>query len=271
VDGLIYDGPVRCLTVGIVLGMATSAHAQSVNVSFGPDGSGGPSTSYAGAGAPGTWNRVTGLAGGTFHLVATDGTATNVTMTQSPTATLFATTDPSVSGDDAALLDNGLVTSGAETCLFFDGVQPGHYEVLVYAWLPNQPTVKSRTRQDSAPSTIDVGGAWTGAQSEGLTYARYLVDVGSDGKLPTHSGLVPGATAAALNGVQFRPTGNPSSDAGTAGDAGSGGGAGTGGDAGTGGGAHGGCSAAGDPGSSLLAISVVLFGVRRRRSRGHGA
>jgi uncharacterized protein (TIGR03382 family) len=192
-----------------------SASAQSVNVSFGHS-SGGPSSSYAAAGASGAWNSVTGIAGSNFNLVGTDGSASGVSVSQSPTTTVLTTSDPSVSGDDAKLLNNGLVTTGAETCLAFHGFKPGMYEVLIYAWLPNQPTVKSRTRQDQAPSTIDVGGAWSGVHAEGVTYARYVVTVDSSGELPAHSGLVPGAPASALNGVQIRPLAAiPPDDAGT--------------------------------------------------------
>jgi uncharacterized protein (TIGR03382 family) len=190
-----------------------SAHAQSINVSFGHT-SGGPSSSYAAAGAAGHWNVVTGVAGPSFDLVAIDGSATGVSVSQSPTTTVLTTTDPALSGDDANLLNNGLVTNGAETCLSFHGMQAGTYEVLIYAWLPDQPTVKSRTRQDEAPSTVDVGGAWTGAHVAGVTYARYVVTVDASGELPAHSGLVPGAPASALNAVQIRPLGTAPPDPG---------------------------------------------------------
>jgi hypothetical protein len=210
-----------CIGALVVSALASaSAHAQSINVSFG-HASGGPSPSYAAAGASGVWNSVTGVAGSSFNLVAIDGSVSGISVSQSPTTTMLATPDPSVNGDDAKLLNSGLVTSGAETCLSFSGFKPGKYEVLVYAWMPNQPTVKSRTRQDQAPSTIDVGGAWSGAHAEGVTYARYVVTVDSSGNLPAHSGLVPGAPTAALNGVQIRPLASTPPDAGTtvAGDA----------------------------------------------------
>jgi len=235
----------------VVLGVA-SAHAQTLNVNFAPAGR-TPSASYGAAGTAGTWSTVTGIAGPAYDLVGIDGAPSGVTMTQSPTTTLLATSDPSVSGDDATLLDNGLVTSGDETCLMFSGMQPGSYEVFIYAWLPNQAAVRSRTRQDEAPSTIDVGGAWTGSHVEGVTYARYVVTVGSDGNLPAHSGLVPGAPEAALNAVQIRPLGS-----GGGGDDGGGGG----GDAGTETSHGGGCAATNGAGPLGL---LALLGLRRRR------
>jgi MYXO-CTERM domain-containing protein len=257
-----------------------SANGQSINVSFGHS-SGGPSSSYAAAGASGVWNSVTGVAGSSFNLVAIDGSPSGVSVSQSPTTTVLTTPDPSVGGDDANLLDSGLVTTGAETCLSFGGFKPGTYEVLVYAWVPNQPTVKSRTRQDQAPSTIDVGGAWSGAHAEGVTYARYVVTVDATGNLPAHSGLVPGAPSAALNGVQIRPLSSVPPDAGTTiggdagvtpgSDGGSNPGSTPGDDAGVPGGDHAqstGCSfAGGDFGSFAFPALALAFAILRRRRR----
>ncbi len=228
--------------------------AVAVNIAFGQD-TGAPSAAYAAAGEAGTWNAVAGTAGPTYTLVATDGSPTTVTVSQSPTTTVIMATDPAVSGDDAALLDHGLVTTGAETCLFFKGVPQGTYEVLIYAWLPNQPSVLSRTRQDSAPSTIDVGGAWPGAHAEGTTYARYVVTVGTDGMLPAHSGLAPGAPAAALNGVQIRPLPAGAPDAAPIADP----------DAGTSSTPHhgGGCDAGGGAAGWLVVLGAIAFARRR--------
>src|SRR5438270_8618154 len=117
---------MRRVVVGI-LAVAAPAGAQSLNVSFGHT-SGAPSASYAAAGAAGTWNAVTGIAGADDALVTTDGSPSGVTVSQSPTTTVLTAADPSVAGDDASLLNNGLVTTGAETCLMFSHVDPGTYE-----------------------------------------------------------------------------------------------------------------------------------------------
>lgn len=259
-----YNHGMRRVVIG-VLAIAAPAGAQSINVSFGHD-SGAPSASYAAAGGAGTWNAVTGVAGSSFDLVAVDGSPSGVTVSQSPTTTVLTATDGTVSGDDATLLDNGLVTTGAETCLMFANVAAGTYEVLVYAWVPGQASVLSRTRQDEAPSTIDVGGAWTGAHVEGVTYARYVVTVDGTGMLPAHSGLVPGAPSAALNGVQIRPfdSGGGGGGGGGGTDAGTAGGGG-GGDASTDAPAHaGGCQTGPDAGIGLALGLAAL--VRRRRA-----
>jgi hypothetical protein len=113
----------------IVVLAAATAHAQSINLSLGHT-SGGPSSSYAAAGGPGVWNTVTGVAGSSYNLVGIDGSPSNVWFYQSPTATVLTTPDPSVGDDDGKLLNSGLVTSDAETCLIFGGFQPGTYEVL---------------------------------------------------------------------------------------------------------------------------------------------
>jgi uncharacterized protein (TIGR03382 family) len=113
--------------------------------------------------------------------------------------------------------------------------------------------VKSRTRQDEAPSTADVGGAWRGSHAEGVTYARYVVTVDASGALPAHSGLVPGAPMSALNGVQIRPlsdaessTGGPMPSMSSAG----------------------GCSTSGGNVNGLFfaALTVLSLALRRRRA-----
>jgi uncharacterized protein (TIGR03382 family) len=248
---------VACV-VGVGLA-ASAAHAQSINVNFGPT-TAKPSATYAAAGLAGPWNTIAGTSGPVYNgFVAIDGTATPIEMTQSPTTTLLGTGDPSVTGDDATLLDNGLDTTGAETCLMFSGFEPGTYEVLIYAWTPNQPAVLSRTRQDQAPSTKDVGGAWSGQHVEGVTYARYTVTVDSSGNLPAHSGLAPSQPSAALNGVQIRllADGVP--------DAGAGGGGGATPDGGVQSSErHDGCAAGGD-GAGLAMIGAIWLVLRRRR------
>ena len=240
---------------------ASAAHAQSINVDFGPS-TARPSATYAAAGLAGPWNTITGIAGPAYSgFVAIDGTPTSIEMTQSPTTTLLGATDPSVTGDDAKLLDNGLDTTGAETCLLFSGLEAGTYEVLIYAWTPDQPAVLSRTRQDEAPSTKDVGGAWTGQHQEGVTYARYTVTVDSTGNLPAHSGLAPNQPSAALNGVQIRLLVDGPPDAGT-------GGGGAGPDGGTQSPEHpGGCAAGGDRASVVMVGAIALVLCRRRRGR----
>ncbi len=258
----------RLLASILVLGgLAASARAQSVNINFTADPNGAPASSYGAAGIPGTWNAVTGIDGPTFHFVDIHGGTTNVTMTQSPTEMdLSGGDDAALSGDDAKLLNTGIFTTSAETCLTFAGFNAGDYEILVYAYSPSQPTIKSRTRQDDAPSTIDVGGAWSGAHVEGITYARYPVTV-TNGNLPAHSGLAPNMPSAMLNGIQIRLLTDviPPNDAGVGGDGG--GSNNESGDAGitSGGSHHSGCSVGG--GGSGAGMLLIALGLVRRRRR----
>ncbi len=197
----------RTLTIVVILGGALggSASAQSLNVNFGPAGT-APSPTYAAAGLPGVWNNIEGTAG-PYMLVGLDGNPTSVTLDQSGASTLLSASDPSVTGDDAALLDHALVIYEPlpnETCLIIDGLEPGTYEVLIYAWMPNAPTVLSRVRQDLSTTTYDVGGAWPGAHVEGITYARHVLDLTA--YLGSHSGVPPNGlteNGAALNGFQL--------------------------------------------------------------------
>ncbi|HEV8325681.1 MAG TPA: hypothetical protein VG389_28990 [Myxococcota bacterium] len=197
------------LFVGL-FGGAAVARAQSLNVDFGLPAD-APSDTYGAAGLPGVWNSIEGdpNAPSAYALVGLDGAPTAVTLYQYGGTYLLSAADPSVSGDDAALLNDALITYDAslESCLFVNGLEPGTYEVTVYAWMPAAPSVLSRVRHDLSATTVDVGGAWTGAHVEGITYARHLLDIPSDGFMGSHSGIVPGASAAlgaALNGFQIR-------------------------------------------------------------------
>src|SRR5215813_341006 len=213
------------IALAALVGVEDLARAQAFNIDFGTAAN-KPADTYAAAGLPGVWNGIEGQSGTTYALVGLDGRPTGVTLTQSGATSLISTSDSSVSGDDAALLDDALITTNAsqEVCLGIHGLSPGTYEVLIYAWMPNAPTVKSRARQDLSTMTIDVGGAWTGSHVEGVTYARWVLTIDSSGFLGSHSGIVPNAlpsNGAALNGVQIRPltSGNP--DAASNPDAGS--------------------------------------------------
>ena len=118
--------------------------------------------------------------------------------------------DTAVTGDDALLLDDFLVTynPGLESCLYVNGLQAGTYEVLVYARMPD-PAVLSYTSVDQEPGFPhwSVGGVWTGQHAELVSYSRHFAVVAPSGDLDLHSGIVPGADpllGAALNGLQIR-------------------------------------------------------------------
>ena len=208
---------VSAALVASCLAVAGAAHGQSLNVDFGLAAD-APSSTYAAAGLPGTWNSIPGVTGTTYPLVGLDGRPTGVTISQIGGTELRSFTDPSVTGDAARLMNDALLTfdPGLEVCLFINGLAPGTYEVLMYAWMPTAPAVQSRVRHDLSTTTFNVGGAWPGGQVEGVTYARHTLVIGSAAFMGSHSGIVPGAVAAngaALGGFQLRLLGS-SSDAG---------------------------------------------------------
>src|SRR5262249_29705819 len=92
-------------------------------------------------------------------------------------------------------------------CLFLDGLAVGTYEIVTYAWMPTAPSTPNRVRIDNNATITTVSGAWPGAQTETITYARHFVGVPAGGTMGIHSGVPTGgnyAIGAALNAVQIR-------------------------------------------------------------------
>lgn len=203
--------PALCLLAAL----APAAHpllGQPLNVDFGEPAN-GPSPTYGAAGLPGVWNSFRADHGTTVqNLLGLDGQPTAVSLRQIGGLDTPTVSDPETSGDDSLLMDDYLVTFDVnlESCLFFDGLEPGTYEVLVYARMPNQPDVLSYTSVDQEPGVphFEVGGPWPGGHQELITYSRHMAQVGPDGELNLHSGIVPGADptlGAALNALQIQP------------------------------------------------------------------
>ncbi len=201
----------------VVLGLVTAGTAlgQSFNIDFGPSDSSGPSADYAAAGVAGVWNSIeaehTSIGNPTavYQLVDLDGNETDVRLHQFGGTDLQVFNDPSLSGDDAVLMNDTLLThsSGLESCMFINNLEPGFYEVISYGWMPLHPETRSRVRVDFVLETPDVGGEWPGGHVEGVTYAVHVVEVGPNGFMGTHSGNVPGADlaiGASYNGMQIQ-------------------------------------------------------------------
>ncbi len=178
--------------------------AQSFNIDFGPSGS-EPLSSYSAAGLPGTWNSLqiphTSASSQPQSidefLIDLGGNVTSARVHQFGGMSLQTIPDPSVSGDDALLLTDGMVTfsPSLETCLFFNGLENGTYEVLTYAWRPTKPAYREKVRFDFIAGVVSCGGAWTGQHVEGVTYTRHVVNVTS-GYLGPHVGVLSGFDAA---------------------------------------------------------------------------
>lgn len=193
---------------------AAPAGAQSFNIDIGQPGAGPPPT-YAAAGQAGHWISVPATQSVTvFNLVDVDGNVTAARLSQFGGTETLLVNDPALAGDDATLMNDFLIThTEIENCLFLDDMEPGQYEVIVYARMPAQPGVIALTNcdQEAGNPHYEVGGAWTGQHEPGVSHSIHLaevVDAGPwAGKLWTHSGVLPGGdlgVGAALNGVQVR-------------------------------------------------------------------
>jgi len=189
--------------------LASAAAAQSFNIDFTRDGA-APADDFAAAGLAGRWNAVDPPNfGANVPLVDLDGEPTGVTIVNLGGADLLTKTT-AATGDDDALLGDYLVTYNAslESCIFFNGLEPGTYEVTIYAWTPDDEAVESLATVDEAPGVETlVGGAWDGSLQPGVTHATFTAEVLGNGLLRTHSGIALGADpalGAAFNGIQIR-------------------------------------------------------------------
>ncbi|MCI0637343.1 MAG: hypothetical protein L0206_26010 [Actinobacteria bacterium] len=208
---------IRVMCIGVILvATASGIGAQSFNIDVGELGSEPPAT-YAGAGLAGVWNSVradhvtpftTGPTPQDVMLVDIAGNPTGVGFHQYGGQDHVTTNDVSVTGNDAVLLNDYLATHSLtlESCMYLNGLANGTYEVITYAWMPNSPATLQLVRFDFHPGSTLVGGSWTGAHVEGVTYSRDLIDV-TDGHIGFHVGIpngFPTFPGAAFNGFQLR-------------------------------------------------------------------
>jgi hypothetical protein len=190
--------------LGTIVVVAGIAHSQSFNVNL--TNTAGPAPTYGAAGRPGTWNNIPGVQNVMYPLVGLDGSPTAVTVRNIGGTALLTGSNPGPAGDDAALLTRYRATfNPVETCLRFFNLADGTYQVITYAWLPDDATLPSRVVCDeSFDSPQFIGGAWNGALKLGVTHAVHLATP-INGQINVHSGLSSAAASvAALNGIQLR-------------------------------------------------------------------
>ncbi len=206
--------PVVCLVLpATILSLAGAAFGQSFNIDIGP-GAVAPPDTYAGAGQPGHWESLPATQGVDYNnLVDINGVTTGVGFTQVGGTQTLTVADPALSGSDAQLMNDYLVSfTTIENCLFFNGMEPGTYEVIIYARMPAQPTVFSLTNVDEEVGNphLLAGGVWPGQHEEGISYSVHIAEVDGSLALGMHSGVPPEGNledGAALNGVQIRKIG----------------------------------------------------------------
>lgn len=209
----------HALTVAASFALAATASGQSFNIDISPEGAPVPPASYAGAGIPGHWTSVAGTQGQRYsNLVDVHGATTGVSFIQIGGLETALREDPAVTGDHAALMNDCLIThSVVENCIFFAGLQPGMYDVIIYARMPAEPTIDSETFVDEETGVprYRVGGTWTGDHELLVSYSRHPAEVEADGVLGFHSGVPGGGNftiGAALNGFQIRLLGETPGD-----------------------------------------------------------
>lgn len=207
--------PLLITLLGMIALLGTPAAAQSFNIDFG-EADDAPPPTYAAEGRAGVWN---GLLAPhptiTHNLIDIEGNTTNVSVRQIGGLDNITVEDPLIGGDDATLMHDFLVTYSAalESCLFFQNLEPGEYEVILYAWMPAAPDVLAYTSCDEEPGFphYEVGGEWPGRFEPFITHTVHYAEVAATGaaagNLSLHSGVAPGENpndGAALNGVQIR-------------------------------------------------------------------
>ena len=207
---MVHRNPVCRLFPVLILAVAGPALGQSFNIDIGP-GAVSPPDTYGGAGQPGHWESLAATQGQPYNnLVDVDGVTTGVGFTQFGGTQTLTVADPDLSGNDALLMNDYLVSfTMIENCLFFNGLEPGTYEVIIYARMPAQPFVLSLTNVDQEVGNphLLVGGVWSGHHEQGISYSVHIAEVDGSGSLGMHSGVPPGgnlANGAALNGIQIR-------------------------------------------------------------------
>jgi hypothetical protein len=191
-----------------IIAIATAAHsaaAQSFNVDWGSLDS-SPSSSYAAEGLAGVWNTFDSMPNFQQQpLVGLDGLPIQATIMNIGFDVIESSNNPATTGDAEALLDDCFTSFNdpIDGCIFLRNIEPGEYRVILYAMAPDDDTLLSRLRIDQNTEDPEhVGGAWTGAHTNGITFMTQTATVAADGRLDFHSGLPSGNIRSVLNGMQ---------------------------------------------------------------------
>lgn len=167
-----------------LLALSPSLAAQSLNVNACQGGVfAKPSPAYAGAAVqPGVWGIALGL--GVMDNITLMDPHNNYQTSISAFTTgsgVDETFDhPGTGGDDALLLDDGssFAPQGAAMWWDFGPLKEGRYQVYTYAWDPSSAAnLTEITIAGALEGPQIVGGSWTGAHAQGITYALHTIDV----------------------------------------------------------------------------------------------
>ena len=179
------------------LGAASPALAtQSINVDIGSTafGFGVPSSAFgAASGSQGTWNGIDAdaMVNGSpvFNsgpLLDTAGSMTAVSIEFDSMGLGFGAAEfdePSTQGDDQALLDVVFCVNGLHT-MTVSGLQPGAYEVYVYAMAPDDPLEFTTVAVQGSPDPLaTVGGDFALGYQRNVTHSLHNVTVAASGDI----------------------------------------------------------------------------------------
>lgn len=171
----------------LLAALALPVRAQSFNIDFG-DAVSLPSTSYAAVGLPGLWNPADFQITAPSFLTDVSGGFTGVWIySEHGPRDSFRIPDPLTSGNDEALIDDGLGGTGdvliPVTVLH---LAPGRYRVIAYGLTGAAPNQRTYLEVGNPMTTrrvaATVGGAWTGTYAEGVSHASFGLNV-PDGRI----------------------------------------------------------------------------------------
>lgn len=191
------------VAMGTVVAIATSASAQNMNIDFSTL-LGTPSASYgAGSGQAGIWANVNGAITTPQALVDTLGSPVAATLTITTGNFDFSFNNVGTTGDDEALMDDGVDMggTGATDTITISNLNAGTYAVYTYAWAPDNAAYVTSVNVDGLGAQ-NVGGAWPGAQTQGITYSLHdNIVVPAGGTITIVTATV--TTFSTLNGIQL--------------------------------------------------------------------
>jgi hypothetical protein len=180
--------------------LTSPALGQSVNIDFG-DSTGTPEDVYGAAGLPGAWNAV-----GTSpeELVDLRGDPTDASITVG-FSEVFAMDDPATSGNDEALLDDGILGAGDVIInVTINGLRNARYEVTTYAWTPTMPDDQTFLLYEDLGHVFQItGGPWPGGLQLSITHDVQEILV-EDGSIAISFGGGVWGDTGFLNGVQLK-------------------------------------------------------------------
>jgi len=191
------------VALGIVASMAMPASGQNINIDYDVT-FGTPSPAYgAGAAQPGIWNNPAGGVTTAQPLVDITGTPTTATIRMVAANFGLSFDNVGTSGDDQALMDDGLDLggTGSTDTFLIEHLSAGTYSVYTYAWAPDSATYVTSVDVNGT-GLQNCGGAWPGAQTLGITYTQHdNIVVPADGTITIVTATV--TTFSTITGIQL--------------------------------------------------------------------